>query len=174
MTVRFALFDTALGVCGLAWTSAGLTATRLPEADVAHLRAWFTKQAMTEAEPGGEAAAAIAAIRALLMSGRADLTGIRCDYGETDPLTAQIYALTRRIAPGEVRTYGELAAEAGDKALARFVGQVMARNPLPIVVPCHRVLGSGGTMTGFSAEGGIDLKRRLLALEGAPEAGFPF
>jgi methylated-DNA-[protein]-cysteine S-methyltransferase len=129
---------------------------------------------MTESEPDGEAAGAIAAIRALLATGRGELGGIRCDYGGAGPLTARIYELTRRIPPGAVMTYGELAREAGDKALARFAGQAMARNPLPVVVPCHRVLGAGGAMTGFSAEGGVDLKRRLLALEGAPEAGFAF
>jgi methylated-DNA-[protein]-cysteine S-methyltransferase len=174
MTAAFALFSTAFGDCGIAWTPAAVTATRLPERDGASMRAWFTRRGMAEAAPDGPAVAAIAGIRALLATGREDLQHLPCDYGTTDPLMCAIYELTRRIAPGDVSTYGEVAAAAGDRALARLVGQAMAKNPLPVIVPCHRVLGSGGAMTGFSAEGGVDLKRRLLALEGAPEAGFAF
>lgn len=170
----YTLFATAFGACGIAWTTAAVTATRLPERDEASLRAWFIRRGMAEAAPAGPAEAAIAGVKALLATGRSDLEQLPCDYGTADPLICAIYDHTRRIRPGDVRTYAGIAAAAGDRALARLVGQAMARNPLPIIVPCHRVLGSGGAMTGFSAEGGVDLKRRLLALEGAPEAGFAF
>jgi methylated-DNA-[protein]-cysteine S-methyltransferase len=70
---------------------------------------------------------------------------------------------------GEVTTYGTLAARAGRPRAARAVGTVMNRNPVPIVLPCHRVVGSTGALVGYA--GGLDRKRTLLELEGAPLAG---
>ncbi|MGI8981273.1 MAG: methylated-DNA--[protein]-cysteine S-methyltransferase [Pirellulaceae bacterium] len=72
----------------------------------------------------------------------------------------------RRIRVGGTRTYGELAGLAGFPGAARAVGSVMSRNRFPIVVPCHRVVGSAGSLGGFSAPQGISLKARMLALEG--------
>ena len=77
----------------------------------------------------------------------------------------QVIIATRAIGFGETLTYGELAARAGSPNAARAVGTVMANNDVPIIIPCHRVLASGGKIGGFSAPQGIDLKRRLLNLE---------
>jgi len=77
-----------------------------------------------------------------------------------------VYAAVRKIPYGEVRTYAEIAAGIGVLHGARGVGAAMAANPLPIVIPCHRVVGSSGAMTGYSAPGGEDTKKRLLAMEG--------
>lgn len=73
----------------------------------------------------------------------------------------------RAIPPGERRTYGQLAAAAGSPGAARAVGQVMAMNRVPLIVPCHRVVASGGGLGGFSAPQGLAMKRRLLELEAA-------
>jgi len=77
----------------------------------------------------------------------------------------RVWAITRAIPRGQTRTYGQIARQAGSPGAARAVGQSMARNPWPIVVPCHRVLGSDGSLTGFG--GGVDMKRRMLEMEGA-------
>lgn len=74
---------------------------------------------------------------------------------------------TQTIPSGATRTYGELAASIGSPAGAQAVGRVMAANPFPILYPCHRVLGANGKLVGFSAEGGLKLKRLLLRIEGA-------
>jgi methylated-DNA-[protein]-cysteine S-methyltransferase len=74
-----------------------------------------------------------------------------------------VWDALREVGYGETTTYGELAARIGRPYAARAVGQALARNPLPIVVPCHRVVGRHGALTGFG--GGIDRKRRLLELE---------
>jgi methylated-DNA-[protein]-cysteine S-methyltransferase len=74
---------------------------------------------------------------------------------------------TRQIPCGETRSYAELAAEAGRPGAARAVGNVMASNRVPIVIPCHRVVASGGKWGGFSAPQGVDLKRRMLDVEAA-------
>lgn len=82
----------------------------------------------------------------------------------------------RRIGYGQTCSYGQLAARAGHPRAARAVGRVMAGNRVPLVVPCHRVLGSSGSLQGYSGCGGIAMKRRLLALEGIcskPVPSFP-
>jgi methylated-DNA-[protein]-cysteine S-methyltransferase len=73
----------------------------------------------------------------------------------------------RAIPAGATRTYGELAAQLGKPGAARAVGGVMARNPFPIIVPCHRVLAAGGRPGGFSAHGGLHTKMRMLRIEAA-------
>ena len=77
----------------------------------------------------------------------------------------RVWAITRAITRGRTRTYGAIAWEAGSPKGARAVGQAMARNPWPIIVPCHRVLGSDGRLTGFG--GGLYMKQRMLMMEGA-------
>jgi methylated-DNA-[protein]-cysteine S-methyltransferase len=86
---------------------------------------------------------------------------------DLSPFQRRVVRACRGIRRGKVRTYGELAAAAGSPGAARAVGNVMARNRLPIVVPCHRVVGSAGALGGFSARDGISMKQRMLALEGA-------
>jgi methylated-DNA-[protein]-cysteine S-methyltransferase len=82
-----------------------------------------------------------------------------------------VWAAMERIPFGGTRSYGEIAAEL--RAAARAVGGACGKNPIPIVIPCHRVLAAGGGMGGYSGRGGLATKRALLALEGAIEAGLP-
>lgn len=83
------------------------------------------------------------------------------------PFFARVYEALRRVPPGKVVTYGELAELAGNAGAARAVGTAMQKNPLPLVVPCHRVVRGGGDLGEYSAPGGVGLKRRLLEHEGA-------
>jgi len=78
-----------------------------------------------------------------------------------------LQTLYERVGSGSTVTYGELAALSGQGGKARAVGQAMARNPWPLIVPCHRVLGAGGGLTGYTNPHGLDLKALLLRLEGA-------
>ncbi len=80
-----------------------------------------------------------------------------------DPRRKRVWNLLPGIAYGHTRTYGELAAELGDGTTAYEVGQAIGRNPLSIVVPCHRIVGKGGSLTGYA--GGLKRKRFLLELE---------
>lgn len=77
----------------------------------------------------------------------------------------RVWLAVRDIPYGETRSYSQIARQVGSPGAARAVGQAMAANPLPIIVPCHRVIGSAGDLRGFG--GGLDLKRRLLEMEGA-------
>ena len=158
---HFTLFPTALGDCGIAWRGELAVASALPGGAAARLA--------SRAEPGTPPAAiarAITAIQALLGGSQVDLGFIACEP-HPDPFAEQVRTLTRAIPPGQTRTYGDLAAELGNKTLARAVGTALGRNPLPIIVPCHRVLGADGKLTGFSAPGGVATKLKLLEIEGA-------
>lgn len=164
----FTLFPTPIGKCGIAWRDDLVIATRLPDARATRTAEYFTKRRnASEDAPSATIKKAITAITALLEGEAIDLTFIRCDLAGLNPFAAKIYATARALAPGETTTYGAIAAETGDKNDARKVGYVLGRNPFPIIVPCHRVLGAGGRLTGFSAPGGVDLKLRMLEIEGA-------
>jgi methylated-DNA-[protein]-cysteine S-methyltransferase len=90
--------------------------------------------------------------------------------GELPPFFRKVYECAHRIPSGKTCTYGELARRAGSPKAVRAVGQAMARNPFPLVVPCHRVIGSGQALVGFSAHGGLTTKARLLELEAISHA----
>ncbi len=96
---------------------------------------------------------------------RTDFTGLPCDLTGVGPFGQRILEACRRIPYGQTVSYTQLAALAGEEGKQRAVGGAMARNPIPLVIPCHRVKGAGGKLHGFSAPGGIDVKRRLLELE---------
>jgi methylated-DNA-[protein]-cysteine S-methyltransferase len=163
------LIETAIGPCGLAWTTAGIRALQLPEATDAATRARLLRIVpdAQPADPPPDIGAAIARVRALLRGIRDDLADIALDLDGTSPFERAVYGVTRAIAPGSTLTYGAVAAGLGEAGAARAVGAALGRNPVAIIIPCHRVLAAGGADGGFSAAGGVETKRRLLAIEGA-------
>jgi methylated-DNA-[protein]-cysteine S-methyltransferase len=167
--VAHAFFSTPLGDCGLAWTSRGLGWFQLPEASPVETRARLSRinGDSPESAPPPWVRDAIDRVTRLLAGHDEDLSGIPVDLDRAPPFFRRVYEASRRIPRGRVWTYTELAAAAGSPHATRAVGQAMARNPLPVVVPCHRVVASGGRPGGFSAPGGLDTKARLLAIEGA-------
>ncbi len=171
----FALFPTAVGRCGIAWRGETVIATHLPETSDAGTAERLAARAggAQQADPPPPVAGAIEAIRRLVAGERIDLGFIACDFAGLAPLEAKVYALARAIPAGETLTYGAIALALGDRALAQAVGRALGRNPFPIIVPCHRVMGAGGKLTGFSAQGGIATKLKLLAIEGAQIGGEP-
>jgi methylated-DNA-[protein]-cysteine S-methyltransferase len=94
-----------------------------------------------------------------------DFTDVAIDGAHLTSFGRRIVNACRRIPRGQTRSYGQLAAVCGSPGAARAVGQVMAKNRYPLVVPCHRVVASGGVIGGFSAPQGRAMKRRLLELE---------
>ncbi len=167
MTQAFALFPTEIGLCGVIWDEVGLTGVLLPEISEAASRARIAKRhpVAVETVPTGMAAVAVERIRTLMVEGNTTLIDLTLNMQGLSPLLKRIYAVTRAIKPGATRTYGQIAKEVG--ADPRSVGQAMGRNPWPIVVPCHRVMGSDGKLVGFSAHGGLATKLKLLAIEKA-------
>jgi methylated-DNA-[protein]-cysteine S-methyltransferase len=101
-------------------------------------------------------------------TGRREHFDVPLDWTLTSPFQREILRATFAIPCGQTRTYGEIAAEAGSPGAARAAGTALGRNPIPVIVPCHRILRGGGALGGYT--GGLDRKRLLLGVEGA--AGF--
>jgi len=164
------IFDTAIGPCGVAWTPRGLCAVQLPEADRARTERRLAAKAASAgaAEPPPWVAALVADIARYLAGEPVDFAAVAVDLSGLDPYRQKLYAAMRSLSWGRTTTYGELAQKLGATGWegARDVGEAMGRNPVPVVIPCHRVLAAGGKLGGFSAHGGAATKAKLLALEG--------
>jgi methylated-DNA-[protein]-cysteine S-methyltransferase len=173
---RHAIFSTALGPAGVAWTAEGLVGLAFAEGTDEATRARLAALGAPEAgDPPAWAQAAIDGVIALLAGGDPDLRAVPLDLRSVPPFHRRVYDVARAIPRGQTRTYAQVARDAGSPAATRAVGQAMAQNPLPIIVPCHRVLGAGRSLGGFSAPGGVDTKARLLAIEGAAsQTSLPF
>jgi methylated-DNA-[protein]-cysteine S-methyltransferase len=169
------LFDTALGVCGVAWNARGLAAVQLPEKDRAATERRLVGKSGSSgpATPPGWVEAVVAGIQDYLSGKSVDFSSVAVDLDGIEGLRRKIYEALRGIGFGRTTTYGELARSIGisDWEGARDVGEAMGRNPVPIVIPCHRVLAAGNKLGGFSAPGGSATKRKLLALEGVTLVG---
>jgi methylated-DNA-[protein]-cysteine S-methyltransferase len=166
---HYLVFETVAGFCAIAWNTAGITRFVLPARSAEAAEATLRRRA-PEAAPGAataEVAAAVAAVKRYFAGEAADFSGFALDLGGQDPFFRRIYEAARRVGWGRTTTYGGLAKEVGAGAEgARDVGEAMARNPVALFIPCHRVLAAGGKVGGFSAPGGAATKRRMLALEG--------
>jgi methylated-DNA-[protein]-cysteine S-methyltransferase len=174
MGTGFTLFDTPLGTCGLAWSDAGISGLQLPERTAAATRARLQRRwpGIAEASPPPPIQGAIDRILKLLADGRTDLSDIPLDLSAVPEFNRKVYAVARTIPPGQTMTYGEIARRIGAQPQeARDVGAALGKNPIAIIVPCHRVLAANGKMGGFSATGGVDTKRRILEIEGASALG---
>jgi len=163
------LFDTALGRCGLAWGEAGIVSVSFPEADDEATKASLRRRAKDaeEGAPPPDIQRVIGDIKALFNGEPRDLAYADLDLTGLPQFDREVIGLALAIKPGETKTYGDLAKALGDVSYSRRVGQALGRNPFPIIAPCHRIVGAGGLMTGFSAPGGTDTKHRLLKIEGA-------
>jgi methylated-DNA-[protein]-cysteine S-methyltransferase len=126
-----------------------------------------------EAPPPAEVRCVIDGIVSLLGGQASDLSAAALDMDGVPEFDRRVYELARGIAPGATLSYGEIAARLGERGLARDVGQALGRNPFPIIVPCHRVLAAGGKAGGFSANGGVTTKLRLLTIERARTSDAP-
>ncbi|MDE1145769.1 MAG: methylated-DNA--[protein]-cysteine S-methyltransferase [Azospirillaceae bacterium] len=179
---KFTTFETALGRCAIAWNDAGIACLQLPAEDGGDIRRWRHRRvpgAVEEMPPPEVSTVMDAAVR--YFRGEAiDFTGVAVDLRGQSDFFVRVYTALRTVAYGRTTTYGTLAAElgAGPEA-ARDVGAAMATNPVPLIIPCHRVLAAGGKIGGFSAPGGATTKVKMLHLEGvqtlvkAPDAPSP-
>jgi methylated-DNA-[protein]-cysteine S-methyltransferase len=174
-TSGYALFDSAIGRCALVWRGGLVVGAALPEASDERARASLARRfpGAAEAEPPPFAAAAIARIVDLLAGAKSDLADIELDLSRASDFERNVWQAARRIPCGKVRRYGDIAREIGAPRAAQAVGVALGRNPVPIIIPCHRVLGSEGKSGGFSAAGGVDTKFRILQIEGARRPGEP-
>lgn len=101
-----------------------------------------------------------------MLSGRRKKFELIIDWSVIPPFQQKVLRVSLEIPFGEVRTYGEIARQIGDPGAARAVGGALGHNPMPLVIPCHRVVAADGGLHGFSAPGGVETKAWLLRLEG--------
>ncbi len=166
MTAGTIAFETALGRCAVGWSDTGIDRVLLPGS-----RGMSGRLVEDAGDLPAFVLRAVEGMRAVLAGTTDDLRDIPIDDRGIDDFRRAVYEATRRIAPGSTRTYGEIARAIDRPETARDVGVALSRNPTPIIVPCHRVIAASGSLTGFSAPGGLATKRRMLELEGAPGYG---
>jgi methylated-DNA-[protein]-cysteine S-methyltransferase len=168
---NYLIFETAVGFCGIAWGRAGITRLQLPTTSHASAERILVRR-LPDAQPGTptpEVQEVVAAIVRYFAGEKIDFSDVKLDLGMQEAFYQRIYAAARQVGWGQTTTYGTLAKELGaPPEAARDVGQAMAKNPVPLIIPCHRVLAAGGKLGGFSAPGGVAAKTRMLALEGIP------
>jgi methylated-DNA-[protein]-cysteine S-methyltransferase len=169
MALLFTLFETPLGRCGVVFSERGIAGVQLPERTLRECRARIRERfpKASEAAPSKEAQQAIDGIVALLRGEASDLSAIDLDMSDVPPFHRRVYEAARKITPGATLSYGEVAAQVGSPGAARAVGQALGRNPFAVIVPCHRVLAAQGKIGGFTATGGVDTKKQMLAIETA-------
>lgn len=173
----YCLFETPLGACGIAWRQPAdsgsgpiVTAVQLPEDTPQRTESRIARKvgSAKPSAPPPEIAEIIGKIRRHLQGQMQDFRGVAVDLDSVEVFAREVYGAAREIPAGQTRTYGEIAKSLGQPLAAQEVGQALSQNPIPIIVPCHRVSAANGKLGGFSAPGGRATKLKLLVLEGAP------
>ena len=169
MTKGYTLFDTAIGRCGIAWGEHGVLGVQLPLPKESQTLARLLQrcEGVEEMVPPPHIRDVILGIVAQMNGDARDLTGVVLDTTGVPAFNLKVYEIARTIKAGKTLSYGDIAKRLGGVELSRDVGQALGQNPYPIIVPCHRVLAAGGKPGGFSANGGVVTKLKMLAIEGA-------
>jgi len=164
---RYLLFDTAFGRCGISWRGGAVTHLQLPESHESATENRLRQHGLRAiaVAPDTWIARAITAITEYFAGREVDLRPVPVDFTSAPEFDRRVYSALRAVTWGHTTTYGDLARAVGEPDAPRAVGRALSRNPLPILVPCHRVVAAGGDVGGFSAPGGRITKARLLALE---------
>ncbi len=162
MRMRYTLLDTELGQMGLVGSGAGLRRIVLPRPAKGTVLKCIIEGypgAIADSTPFGDLPRRL---KCYLEGERVSFDD-ELDLADTSLFRRAVWEATRAIPYGQTRSYGEVARRIGKPGASRAVGQALAKNPLPIVVPCHRVIGKDGDLTGF--EGGLELKKSLIQIE---------
>lgn len=172
ITAGHAVLETVIGFMGIAWSEKGLIRLCLPEKS----REVVERRLMRHAGVAANTTAnigqpqwvveLIASIKAYAAGEDVDFSDVPVDLDGVDDFRLAIYDAARKLGYGETTTYGELAKRAGQPGLPRETGAALGANPVPLVIPCHRILAAGGKIGGFSAPGGSATKEKMLAMEG--------
>ncbi|HJX12651.1 MAG TPA: methylated-DNA--[protein]-cysteine S-methyltransferase [Dehalococcoidales bacterium] len=155
----YTVFRTAAGWMGLLGSGAGLRRVVLPQGSESEVRRALGDDAIFSPDFFTDI---VARLTAYFEGERVDFRD-KLDFSPATGFQRAVWRAARRIPYGETRSYGWLAGQIGRPGAARAVGQALGRNPLPVIVPCHRVLGGGGGLGGY--RGGLEVKRFLLRLE---------
>lgn len=169
------IFETPIGPCGIAWHGGQIIGVEIGDADESETR-YRLQSRFCDAQSSGAPSFVLEAIdkvRVLLDGGSPDFSKTPLALDSVPDLNRQVYEILLKLKAGETITYGAIARRLGDVSLSQAVGYALGKNPFPIIVPCHRVLGSNGKVGGFSAAGGTVTKLRLLNIERARTSSEP-
>ncbi len=172
------IFETPIGACGIAWRGAKVIGVEIGDTDETETR-YRLGERVGEQFPEAQAdvptfvTQAIEKVRVLLDGGSPDFSQTPLAFESLPDLNRQVYEIILELKAGETTTYGAIARRLGDVSLSQAVGYALGKNPFPIIVPCHRVLGSNGKVGGFSAAGGTATKLKLLNIERAKISSEP-
>ena len=162
----YSIFKTTWGFFGLVADGKRLLGTFLPDTEQRVLAA--IRRHWPDATEHADALPPFRRQVIDYFEGKRKTFNVDIDVSHMTPFRQAVIEACRRIPYGQTASYGDLARAAGNPGAARAAGSTMACNPLPLVVPCHRVLCSDGTIGGFSSPRGVEQKKRLLTLEDAP------
>jgi O-6-methylguanine DNA methyltransferase len=172
--IAYCLFETPLGSCGIGWTEGAdaisrVTLFQLPEATATLTEARVAQQAGASmpSSPPPPIAEVIDRCSRHLKGNLQDFRDIAVDLEGAGPFVRKVCEAARQIPVGQTATYAGMAKAMGRPSAVRAVGRALGRNPIPLIIPCHRVVAAGGKPGGFSAYGGRVTKAKLLAIEGA-------
>jgi len=166
---KWTTFSTGPGICGISWNDEGVTSFHLPEAS-GRLIEKRLKKITGNPEPAdvqpGWIKKVLRKVKAHMKGDVQDFSDVPLCMNENSEFQLAVFREARKIPPGTVVTYGELAALVGKPGAARAVGTALGKNPALLFVPCHRVIRTSGNLGGFSAPGGLKTKAALLECEG--------
>ncbi len=165
--IRYTIVDTVRGPAAVAGSRDGVRLVILPGLSPKALRAEVLLRLPGAVDESRGLKVAAGAVARYFDTGRLPKKPIRVDLEGVGAFREAVYQALMRVGPGETVSYAELAARIGRPGAHRSVGTALSRNPIPLFVPCHRVIRRDGGMGGFTAEGGIELKECMLALERA-------
>jgi methylated-DNA-[protein]-cysteine S-methyltransferase len=162
---QIAVFRSALGWMAMVGQGRVLEQLTFGHPTSRAARAALDSELTRDAAPGTWNSRLIARLQAYAAGRPDDFSDVPVDTGAVTEFRRRVLDRCRRIPYGKTLTYQQLAASVGSAGAARAVGNAMAANRVPLVIPCHRVVPSGGRLGGFSAPGGTRMKQRLLDLE---------
>jgi methylated-DNA-[protein]-cysteine S-methyltransferase len=167
--IAYTIFETPIGRCAVAWSGAAIVGAALPEADDAGTIRNATRLCpdAAEAAPPAWVRDVVERVQRLLAGEAAEFSDVPLALDRANAFERQVYRALLSVPHGETRTYGALAAAIGQPGAGRAVGRALGRNPIPIIIPCHRVVAADGRTGGFSAPGGVTTKMKLLEIERA-------
>ncbi len=173
--LAYGIFETKLGFCGIAWRinhapgeANAVVYFQLPEITPEATAAKLARFCGVESasQPPADINELMHKVESHFAGDIQDFEHVALDLSGTGAFAQQVYATVRKIPVGQTLTYGEVAMAIQRPSAARAVGHALGRNPIALLVPCHRVLAANGNLCGFSAYGGVNMKLRILELEG--------
>lgn len=162
---KYAIFQTCLGWCGIAYGKQGIIRIYLPEIKKEKLKKTILSLYKNIKEDSKSIKKVINNI-CLYFKGNNPQFDFPIDMEAMTKFEKKVYKKTMKIPFGKIKTYKWLAEKINVPGGARAAGNALGRNPIPLIIPCHRVLRSNGTLGGFSAPGGLPLKKKMLFIEG--------